>query len=370
MSLVRARARACRRLRAASARRAGRARAGGARRRRRAGARVSRRARRWRTISMRSSAFLVAGAWSASASRIVRMSRIETPSREQLAQHLDHGAHRQQVRDQLLDDLRVLLAGDVEQLLRLAAAEQVVRVAADELGEVGRDHRGANRRRCSRRPRRARAPTAAATSRAGRTSARSVASPGSARVAVPLGSIARTRWTWTSASAIGTPESSTRYAPGRMRRSSRMWTAGTMMPSSPASCLRSDAMRLRSSPPRVGVDHAQAGRGRPRATAARRAGRLRSRRAATFSSGVRPGSAALASGRVAVGSIRGGCQVLRTRRRPGGNAAEPEEQEVRHPGQEPDHAEERAGDRSSGRLRANIWPRQRLAELRRRRRGS
>ena len=32
---------------------------------------------------------------------------------------------------------------DVEQLLRLAAAEQVVRVAADELGEVRRDHRGA-----------------------------------------------------------------------------------------------------------------------------------------------------------------------------------------------------------------------------------
>ena len=47
------------------------------------------------------------------------------------------------MRHQLLDDLAVLLAGELEQLLRLATTEQLVRVAADDLGQVRGDDRAA-----------------------------------------------------------------------------------------------------------------------------------------------------------------------------------------------------------------------------------
>src|SRR5579884_3503680 len=61
---------------------------------------------------------------------------------EQVLQHLLHAAERELLGDQLLDDLRTSLGHLVEELLHFLAAEQLVRVPADHLGEVRDDHGG------------------------------------------------------------------------------------------------------------------------------------------------------------------------------------------------------------------------------------
>ena len=58
---------------------------------------------------------------------------------QQVLQHLLHLPERQLLRHQLLDDLRMALGERLEQPLHLLASEQLVGVAADQLGQV-RDH--------------------------------------------------------------------------------------------------------------------------------------------------------------------------------------------------------------------------------------
>ena len=64
------------------------------------------------------------------------------PLAEQAGQHLLDLAHREQVRDDLLDEARDVGLEGLEELRRLGAAEDLVGVGADRLGEVRGEDRG------------------------------------------------------------------------------------------------------------------------------------------------------------------------------------------------------------------------------------
>ena len=244
------------------------------------------------------------------------------------------------MRDQLLDDLRVVLAGEVEQLLGLAAAEQLGGVAADELGEVGRDHGDGSTTV---------QPAASARSRsdgsihfAGRPKVGSVViSPCSGRGA---GRSDRSR----ARGAPGrrprrraTPEISTRYRPGRRRRSSRMWTGGTMTPSSSASCLRR-TRRGEQLAAAVRVDDAE--QVRPTSRPSSSTGSCGTRALRGAPSRVARRLAAGLAGRRRRGLAGRGRAILGLARCRGGEQAEREEQEVRHAGEQADHGQHERGD--------------------------
>ena len=59
---------------------------------------------------------------------------------QQLLEHLDHHAHRQELRHEILDELGRRLAQPIEQLLHFLVAQQFVGVRLQQVAQMGGDH--------------------------------------------------------------------------------------------------------------------------------------------------------------------------------------------------------------------------------------